>query len=184
MTIKSPARKKAISLKKLRENNAKFHALLEMEKRVAIAKEVILQLEQGRFVAGFGYGRVHSGEFPSGDLQEDLHKGLVCVGCAKGACIAAKAWLGNDIDGTSFHYEPRTLARKVSYEIFGQTCADIIEALYERGFVNPVVLTFDQKKSFYAYDDKLPKTSYRRMKAIYQNIIDNKGFLKIGKYKF
>lgn len=184
MTTKDPILKKTISLKKLRENNAKFHVLPEMEKRVAIAKEVILQLEQGRFVAGFGYGHVCSGEISGDDLQEDLHKGVVCVGCAKGACIAAKAWLGNDIDGRDIGYNSQALAHAVSYEIFGQTCADLIEALYENGLVKHIVLTSEQRRSFFVYADKLPVFYENKMKAIYQNIIDNNGHLKIGKYKF
>ena len=92
--------------------------------------------------------------------------------------------MGNDIDSGDIGYNSQALAHEVSYEIFGKTCADIIESLYESGFVKTVVLTSNQYKSWDTYVNYLPVALDKRMKAIYQNIIDNKGFLKIGRYKF
>ncbi len=152
--------------------------------------------------------------FPLGDLQMVVHQeGFQCVGCAKAAIIVAKAYIGNEVHVThedvteqwgSRGLAAEPLANRVSEEVFGHECALIIEGLYElavllfdsdgvlipsSGYVTQKVerlLKDDREKmeAYAAYCAGLPRDYAERMIAIYRNIIDNKGSLVVGPYRF
>ena len=170
-------------------DNAKFNRLTPMKKRVAVAKDVISQLNSGTFIAGWGYGSII--EAPcmipfGGDLQNlILKKGVVCEGCAKGACIASRARLGDNVN-MDYDSWSEQQAHDVTNEIFGKECADLVEGLYEEWDMDD---TYDGEKAsrLTKYSESLPSRAMApkaRMQAIYQNIIDNCGYLKVGRYKF
>ena len=169
--------------------NARFNALPPMEKRLAIARDILSQLKAGAFIAGSGYGSEHQRWFlPLGDLQKNLNDGVVCDGCAKAAILISKARLGNEvIVDDDFYGLNKMLAQEVSRAFFGVKCADVIEALYEG---NAGYCVFDVSTPEYfaieKYIDRLPDgiLDRERMERIYKNIVRNKGYLKIGEYKF
>lgn len=184
----------------LKENNDAYNALPPMKKRVATAKEIIAEIELGEFRPGSGYGSVlrlenkkfkeTTGHFPTGDLQQHIIKGgFVCEGCAKAAVIVARAKLGDNVhlDTNNDSYD---IAHEVSSEIFGKVCADIIESIYENADEDDLelqTLTLRQRRAIVKYSESLPDRfgeTTLRMKAIYQNIIDNKGRLVIGNDKY
>ena len=191
----TPAQKRMLTIQK--KKNAEFNALSPMKKRVAVAQDVLLQLKIGKFKAGDGYGSskfrgrklYHYDPLGVADLQTNLIAGMECVGCAKGACLISRARLGDKVFMEYFD-SVEDNAHRVSYEIFGEYCADIIEALYEV-WEHPRDWSSDtsthEKHAFDEYRDSLPPRHSKpreRMEAIYQNIVDNKGKLKIGKYRY
>ena len=180
-----------------KKKNAEFNALSPMKKRVAVAQDVLLQLKIGKFKAGDGYGTAkmrgrkldHYDPLDIGDLQTNLIAGMECVGCAKGACLISRARLGDKVTMENID-SIEDNAHKVSYEIFGERCADLIEALYE-GWRHPEDwssgLSGHEERAFDDYKRLLPVRGGKpreRMEAIYQNIVDNKGKLKLGKYRY
>ncbi len=217
--------KKALLLaERIKKDNAAYEAMTSMERRVAVAKEVRLMLKKGTFLAGSGYGTVNSvggyspdlpmlnksepyysrAKFPLGDLQPIIRAGgFECVGCAKAAIIVARAAVGNEVHITrkSFDgdYSAQPLAARISKEVFGDQCADLIECLYEDWSYENIIWKeqFKSKdplkgdaakiKAYETYKASLPNrydTSQERMDAIYADIVKNKGYLVIGKYKF
>lgn len=186
-TMAKKSTKKTLSLE---ERNAKFNALPPMKKRVAVAKDILLQLEEGTFLAGIGYGRLVPNEdglcddIPAGDLQKNLLNGIKCIGCAKAAVIISRAKLGDNVNLIAPLYSSGWLANHVSYEIFGKQCADMIENMYELSLVG---LPIDEagQAAYLRYRSELYAMRVTdRMRSIYQNIIDNKGFLVIGEHKY
>jgi hypothetical protein len=191
----TPAQKRMLTIQK--KKNAEFNALPPMKKRVAVAQDVLLQLKIGKFKAGDGFGTAkmrgrklnHYDPLDIGDLQTNLIAGMECTGCAKGACLISRARLGDKVTMEDFDsIEDR--AHQVSYEIFGEECADLIEALYE-GWSHPrdwsSALDEHEENAFDDYSGSLPSRRGKpreRMEAIYQNIVDNKGKLKFGKYRY
>jgi hypothetical protein len=179
---------KPVSAATLKKRNAAFNKLSPMKKRVAVAKDIILQLKVGTFVAGGGYGH-QQGRFslPIGNLQKKVCEGIVCEGCAKAACIISKAKLGNDVH-IGIGYNDRGVANDVSYDIFGAKCADVIESLYEMCVMGDTAFTDKEVDAIEKATDRLQEqhVSYSNeyMAAIYQNIVDNDGELKIGRFKF
>lgn len=187
-----------MTTQQLQESNAKFNALPPMEKRLAICREILLTIETGTFVPGWGYGMIEGAAsigyrthylshlcLPIGDLQEHLMEGLKCKGCAKAAIIVAQARLGDNIridpvsDNGNTYPQTINLAHRISREIFGEVCAHIIEALYEDHYPKSC-----DKDAYYEFLDKLPRNNAERMKAIYQHIIDNDGYIVVGEEKF
>lgn len=167
--------------------NAKFNALSPMEKRLAIARDILSQLKAGAFIAGSGYGsEFRRGLLPQGDLQKNLSDGVVCEGCAKAAILISKARLANEV--IVHNQSSQDMAHETSREIFGEECADVIEALYEldSGCLWRLNLSYDQRAAVYRAHERIYAVTDRetRMRLIYQNIVDNGGKLKVGRYKF
>ncbi len=210
---KAPSKKSLQLIERLKKDNAAYKAMTPMQRRVVVAKEIRSMLKKGTFVADYGYGRVRShtlpelpsgftAEMPLGDLQPIIRAGgFECIGCAKAAVIIARAAVGNDVctSPKSFDDEggAKPLADKVSKEVFGAQCADLIECLYEEWKYEGDFwrLRFKSKDPFKGNEEKTEVfNNYveslfslrleSRMDAIYANIVKNKGYLVIGEYKF
>lgn len=184
MTTKT-AKFKPVSDDTLKKRNAAFNALPPMKKRVAVAKDVLLQIKIGKLIPeSFTYGEMSCAIESSDNLQLILMEdGVSCNACAKGAAVLAKARLGNEVYGN-----PGDAADDVSEEIFGGKLAWLLEVLFEDLTCarNPL-FTKGETEAFLKYMGTLPdKIDHPegRMIAIYQNIITNRGRLKIGKFKF
>jgi hypothetical protein len=182
------------SLAAIKAGNTRFKKLSLLGKRLAIARDVLAQLKIGSFVASSGYGHAVSVEhqtglrslLPYGDLQENLNNGVVCEGCAKAAVLISKARLANEV--IVHNQSSQDMAHETSREIFGEECADVIEALYEldSGCLWRLNLSYDQRAAVYRTHERIYAVTDRetRMRLIYQNIVDNGGKLKVGRYKF
>ena len=183
--------------------NAEFNALPKPEQRKRIAKEVLLMLEHGSMVADNGYGIITGGKracYTVPDLQVAISDGYVCVGCAKAAIIAAKASVGDGIhmkDDFGYGSISRAYAGR---ELGDDRLADIIETLYEgdvaflgykgetwRHQLNPVQWTAirDFKNRLHElHSGRTQETMKAIMQVIFQNIVDNDGYLVIDGHKF
>jgi len=179
---------RTMTKKELQERNAAFNALSPMKKRVAVAKDVLLQIEIGKFKPGYGYGSLagpRGGSInpkSSDNLQLIIEKnGVSCVGCAKAAAVVARARLGNCVLG-----RVGEAVDGVTDEIFGSRLAGILEEMYE-GWTIWTDVTKSERKALERYRDSLHDGSLGStyiMKAIYQNIVTNRGWFVVGKYKY
>lgn len=173
----------------IKKRNEKFNKLSPMQKRVAVAEEVILMLKAKQFVAGDGYGREldtlyedRKADIRKGEVQKTLVSGIVCEGCAKAGIFIAKASLGNDVQMRS--YLAQDVAHNESRELFGDA-ADIIEDLYED---NSERTGFDYDYLDQFWGKRTPPSRYgepkKRMLAIFESIVKNKGCVVIGNDKY
>lgn len=172
---------KKITKAELKKRNAEFNALPPLKKRVAVAKDVLLQLKTGRVIAMHNdYGSM-GGLQVDANLQEFLVKNpdYQCECCAKGAAVLAKARLGNDVYG-----QPVNQPHAISSEIFGSDLADILEHLFEYWDFEEWQIPRQRIDALSEYRDSLPEDPADRMRAIYQNIITNRGHFVVGDYKY
>ena len=181
-----------LSKKTIEKRNAEFNALPPMKKRVAVAKDVLLQLEAGKLVAqSMSYGHIEgkggSSPIPSGPLQDTLiqmsESGIVCAGCAKAAAMISRARLGNAVTVDGSFQSTEKYAHSVTDEIFGDKCAEVIEGVFEGwGYGSGISA---ESKAIREFTLGLRnESSHDRMVAIYKNIVKNRGRLVIGKYKY
>lgn len=180
---------KKITKAELAKRNAEFNALTPMKKRVAVAKDVLLQIKVGKFVPGSGYGDLIGTDMESagGNIQTLIQKnGVYCVGCAKAAAVIAKARLGNNLYGFVGEHVDEPVD-----DIFGKELASLLEAMYEgwSGFkyLGGRKIGRDERVALKRYEKSLPdRFNYptARMTAIYQNIVTNRGRLVIETYKY
>jgi hypothetical protein len=152
----------------IEERNAAFHKLSNKEKRIAIAKDVLVQIELGKYLATTGIyfymdfeGSYHKN---GANVQEVLlAKNPNCEVCAVGAAFASAARLGNNL-----FYKESNESDLVA-ELFGDDAANM-EAAFER-WDSPCVPEVQN------FGRQYPDTT-ERLKAIFQNIIDNDGSFK------
>lgn len=156
-------------------------------------------------INGVSRGALDSLRFPLGDLQPIVRGDFQCVGCAKAAVIVAKAAVANAVHVTSMDVngmKSDALAERISHEVFGKECAAVIEGLYEevgeyalanghndhflpvKKLYAAIGLDPAKRASFVAYSRSLPSDSQGRMRAIYLNIVQNGGALKVGDHSF
>jgi hypothetical protein len=88
----------------IKKRNAWFNALSSQEKKIAIAKDAIQQIEIGKYKAKQSYGYFTLGEYMTqdnryqiSDLQCEIDKAETCSLCGMGAVFASRVRLGNDI---------------------------------------------------------------------------------------
>lgn len=171
----------------IKKRNDAFNKLSEHEKRKHVLNEALLIMRENKFIAGDGYGRTYPKSsycyLPSGDIQKQLMNGLVCEGCAKTAIVVARASLG---DRAKMGSSVSALAHRVSFEIFGKRCADLIEALYEE-----VGSGFDygseENIAFENLSSSLPGrwgSPSNRLKAIFKRMLKDDGYLVIAGEKY
>ncbi len=172
-----------------------FEKLGQMEKRVAIARDVIARISAGKIKAEQGYLFNNKSVLEREEGQKSLQTIFnenTCEVCAKGGLICS--WVGNfnkynnldmfDQNILSNHYPVELI------EIFGRKLLDAIEACFEGqtyswhdGEFNEFICKFVDENC-----DKIIKTLYNkyksnsnRLKAIMKNIIDNGGSLQVTK---
>ncbi|SRR5258706_8593439 len=119
-----------------------FEALPPAEKRIAVARDVLAQLDAERYVAASGIYVETDASIPVGDLREGLlSRDPKCHVCAKGAVFLSHVRLGDRFtsDGTrlgvnvvdslgSSGYEQEVALR---FEIWGRGLAANLEAWFE-----------------------------------------------------
>jgi hypothetical protein len=150
--------------KALAKANARFKALPKAKQRVAIAKDVLLQLKLKKIVATPGTycksSNLSLRQTP--DLQKALlkYKNATCNVCGIGAAFLSMARLGDDAAlGDDYHHKLQ--------RCFSQRAISNIETAFEGWYSET-----DQKaRAFY----QLYPDATDRLTAIFENIIKHKG---------
>lgn len=167
-----------------------FFKLSVPERRVAIAKDILLRIKSGSFVGESGLFAHVSGddvkykqrsEYKSVDVENST-----CEVCAKGA-IACSWFINLNLhDFGEFHlHNNNTEAMDEIFETFGENLWDTIECLFEGWNVQEVdtlKYTEEDADAINNYMERLFKTEPSQtsiMKKIFENIVRNKGNLLI-----
>lgn len=182
------------------ERNAWFAALTPEQKRVEIAKDVILQMNVGKYTTKGGYFNIKDIEendfvfnenlfMEVGDTVTDLQQILVkpevvCQVCGIGAVFASKVLLGDNCllnredwqhdfdDLVSTTVKGKTGIVRQLDGIFTSEQLDLIEACFEEDIIHATRVTQDVANASKMYPGENRNT---RMISIMQNIIDNNG---------
>lgn len=139
-----------------------FNKLTAAQKRVAIAKDVIDQVEAGKYVPFFGYAMIQGKNEIS---QKVLKQNPECEVCAVGAAALSAIRLGNHFEFPHAHLVS-THIFKVLSKWFSSEQAGMIEAAYERFSRNG--------KACFDFEPSIARGS-QRIITIFTNIIRNKG---------
>ena len=142
----------------------KFNKMSKAERRVAVAKDVIKQINSGLFTAESYY--FHPKRKILENVSEaDLPK-TSCYVCGIGAAAIAKIMKFNNYD---FDNRP-------SNSIFHQgDCHDALSDCFSNSQLHTIEDWFECDDFDDLPDDWLEKSKENRMLCIYQSIIDNKG---------
>lgn len=162
--------------------DAEYYALSPAQKRVAVAADVIAQLEARTIEAGWSYFVTYVGNFPPGDLRKSFLEAAddmrPCEVCALGALFYSQVSLGNGVTlSRSFACFTRDhLTRKLE-QIFEESQLDLIEAAFEKNATvasvnkHPTPPNTGRAVAFGA----MHKLRHERMIAIMKNIVENDG---------
>lgn len=153
------------------------------DKRVAIAKDVIYQLEEQMYRATKGHyvtlpnTPITSINKIEGQLQEHLGKimGADCCVCAIGAMFLSKVNLYNECKMEELGFA----AHDGGTGFFDTQMRQNLEEIFDHEFLNQVESCFEGwgDKGYKLYQDN--PDNYQRMILIMQNIIENNGELMI-----
>lgn len=191
--------------KTIKARNKWFAALTAQEQRIAIAKDVILQLELGKFEASSGtyFELVAKSELYDGDdLQKVIeNRTESCSVCAIGAVFASKVRLGNNVLIEDWDINDKDLSMtscdllEATENIFSEKQMRLMEFAFENSDINDEFvasyLDLDDFDSEELYEEayyelvrinKACRSFYDlyeedsdRMKAIMKNVIENSG---------
>lgn len=183
-------------MSKIKELKVKFNRLTNSKKRVAIAKDVIDQLDAKKYFAITGrYFSIENENYDvltyDSPLQPLIKKVKECQVCAMGAIFASKVNLYNEctLNDIGMYRSNKSLdvvninhlkLIKNVEEIFSERQLRMIEIAFEgRDFDrNHTVSNKDILKSLSFYKEQVIKHNfnpYLIMRAIMSNIITNKG---------
>lgn len=109
--------------------NAHFNALSGPQRRVAIAKDVISQLDAGKYITSSSCYFFTKGG--TGDLQVVLEEHS-CHVCAIGGLLASRARLGNNVTFPDGQVSREAVVKFLSRD-FSKRMLDVLEGFYENG---------------------------------------------------
>lgn len=189
----------AFDPKRIEKRNAAFSRMPNHRKRMAIARDVLAQIEAKRYLAKTGsyvvsrglnervYGDVHSVRtdehgraIPQMSLQEALLEDAAaqCNVCALGSAFCSMARLEGGLTLRQVCGIHETLT-----PIFGQNQVALIEYAFEGCYSGSgLILTSAENEQCSRFHDKYDDDS-KRLEAIFTNIVRNKGTFKIGRVK-
>jgi hypothetical protein len=166
-----------LTQEEIAQRNEAFLALPLNEQRKQVLTEALALIRSERFTPGSDYGNWNRTKHKGQDLQQMLVSGFECYGCAIAGIAASIAVLSDGFTVGMTH------AKSKAVTVFGDECAQAIEALYENwGFGNERI----SGQEFWKLSDSLPFRGSKaglRMTAIFQYMLDNDGYLVIGKEK-
>jgi len=167
----------------LEKSNKAFHKMSKKQKRIAIAKDVLLQIKKKTYVGYQGsYIQGLDSDLDSTELQECLLTDAPeCRVCGLGSAFLSLARLGNKVEipiddtgSRDYHY---TLD-----PIFGKKQRELIEATFE-GWgldssymddpINDNPINYRHMKFYNKYIDDT-----ERLAAIFRNVVKNDGIFK------
>lgn len=156
---------------------------MDREKAVAVAKDVVAQLDDptstmrpshgGYFITPFMPDDCNLQERDLRDYLPQIHE-AGCRVCALGAAMLSKARLYDDVPASTLVL---TGALKVEHAldgIFGRETVDLAEIAYEGHVVRHTQLSTDRIHRAVDFWRKYERPR-DRMRAIWQNVIDNNG---------
>lgn len=142
----------------------KFNNMSKAERRVAVAKDVIKQINSGLFTPSSCYFDPKK-KCVSDVFEEDLPN-TPCYVCGIGAAAIAKTMKFNNYDFDN---------RFRNYS-FGQgDCHNALVDCFTNSQLHTIERWFEGDDFYDLPDDWLEKSKEDRMLCIYQSIIDNKG---------
>ena len=151
-----------------------YKKMTRSERRVAICKDVIKQLDAGRYIAYSAYLKMPSGGHQLVETKDNPISDKTCYLCGKGAMFVSKVSKFNGV-GPFVPDKIRefNIVSGVS-DAFSRDQMDTIEKLFERhlGFQDLVGGSEEDQFNWYF------KSKEDRLRIICQNYIDNKGTLK------
>lgn len=133
---------KKFRIEALKERNEWFNSLTPAEKRVEVAKDVLVSLKSGEFSLGLGYLSMefNAAIAPGSNMQCVIEENEMtqCVGCAIAAIFYSRIALGNGVRNDLYHDNSNSLyfGREEIHEkfkdIFSENELEKIEVAYER----------------------------------------------------
>jgi hypothetical protein len=190
--------------KTIEERNKWFNALPAKEKRIEIAKDLILSIETNLFVTSGGYfSAFHIGRERQGkvvNVQEKIfedpktHKGAaICSGCAIAGIFYSRIKLGNQVmlpmNCSSGFNATDTVIHSNLKEIISNQQLGLMEAAYEvdkaygnnwgNTSKNSIAAKEWGEKRWEKYDEDGDTAADKVMIDICQNIINNKGRFRV-----
>jgi hypothetical protein len=161
-----------MKIRSFEERNAAFRKLSRKERRTAIARDVVAQLDAGRYLAkARAYFKVRHGvaEKFDGDVQRiGAARDVSCSVCALGAGAVSRARLGDQVavdEGESLDAYEALRCAFSDVELYRMECAFELWTMYDDAGRN------DEPSSFGARF----QSPRQRLRAIWQNVIDNGG---------
>lgn len=160
-------------------SNALFNSMTPSQRRVAIAKDVILQIKASRYKTGHtGYiedFKPQNGvSIHDAPLQKTICNMESCRVCARGAMVLSAIKKFNNYNDprliTEEHYDTYTL-RAAESLYFSENQAVLIESAYERRSLNPTKAC----DAAVRYGKSLSGRKSERLIQIMRNIIRNHG---------
>ena len=135
--------KKEFRIGNLEKRNEWFNSLPVAEKRVEIAKDVLLSIMSGEFSPGEGYlcMRFRDEIAPNSNMQfliEEKDKRVKCVGCGIAALFYSRIALGNGVLNDQYFecsdeldFEREEIHEKMK-AVFSERQLEMVEVAYER----------------------------------------------------
>jgi hypothetical protein len=163
--------------KSIEKGNARFNKMTKMQKRVAIAEDVIASVRAFKFRAEPGtYFAMQNNDAITSDPQAIMqHEETVCNVCAIGAIFASKVKIGNKCTlNIDQKLGDRSIIPNIK-SIFSEKELRIIEAAFERNAQDSIVPDDIEEKARKWHDKNHPMDDDKRLIAIMKNIIKNKG---------
>ena len=146
-----------------KSNIQKFNKMSKAERRVAVAKDVIKQINSGLFTAASRYFAPKR-RFMENVSEENLPS-TSCYVCGIGAAAIAKTIKFNNFDFDNSLRE---------YGLSQTDCHDALEDCFTTDQLNKIENWFECN-SHYLPSTWREKSKENRMLCIYQSIIDNEG---------
>ena len=142
----------------------KFNNMSKAERRVAVAKDVIKQINSGLFTAESYYF------YPKRKILENVSEADLpktsCYVCGIGAAAIAKIMKFNNYDFDN---------RPSSHVFYQGECHNALVDCFTEHQLHTIEYWFESNDIFSMPHDWLKKSKENRMLCIYQSIIDNKG---------
>lgn len=162
--------------KSMEKGNQRFRAMSSNKKKVAIAKDVLLQLSIKKYWADPGnYLGVETDVNYNEDPQACLaDKSTTCSVCAIGALFISKVRIGNQFGGSIQEAIDGNKMVRHLRGIFSENELRYMEFAFEGNVQGGASFNEKESEKAIAFCDKY-NDSTKRLKAIMENIIKNKG---------
>lgn len=161
-----------------------FDKLSVVNKRIAVAKDVIEQVEEKKFVPESGTYVMFVNAYNEGinhttDIQKQLKTAVQCRVCALGASVVSLCRLNGNLKANHTQDISSCAMRHFLETVFSIETVCLIENAFETstGFYTSSAVSYTDKEKARSFGYKY-NTLQKRLIAIMKNIIKNKGEFK------
>lgn len=179
--------KKQFRIQNLEERNKWFDSLPVAEKRVEIAKDVLLSIMSGEFSPGEGYlcMRFRDEIAPDSNMQrviEEKDKETRCDGCGIAALFYSRIVLGNGVSNDHYylHSDELDFEREEIHEkmkaVFSERQLEMVEVAYERDLYCAASIKYTIAQKCVDWADKKWKLFEEETKDERLKFIEDSGF--------